>query len=104
MCGVKGKYGRTAFAFLVLVVLPCALLIPCIIRDMEKCGSAQAATETVDTPAVVATPGDLPPAIDESDYPGIGDGHREVLVEQRALVRRAIKQADGLEDSLDEIR
>jgi hypothetical protein len=96
---------------LILVGIPCALLIPRIINiqntveaaDIVEVDTVEAQSEFV-APAAEHDHPDCPPVIGEGDYPGIGEDHREILVEQRTLVRRAIEQADSLEESLDEIR
>jgi hypothetical protein len=93
---------------LILVAVPCALLIPRIINiqngTVEAADIVEAQPELVESATVEHDRPNCPPVIREADYPGIGNDHREVLVEQRTLVRRAIEQADSIEESLDEIR
>ena len=94
---MKIKYAKTALVLLFLVILPSAFLIPCIIDSLDRCGVAHAEGTPAEPPTMTEP-------TDPEDFSGIGEEHRDVLVEQRTVVRRAIQQADSIEESLVDLR
>jgi hypothetical protein len=94
----KSRLGWYVFLF---VLLPSVFLIPCIVNGINRCGSqkAEAASSSWQSPPLLDTV-EHPPDIVDKDFPGIGREHRRILVEQRTLVQRAVRQVESIEDSV----